>query len=171
MISSENTSPAGEPTWEQKIGLLLDELSSVQSELLGVLSAKRDCLARLDMESMHSLASAEHEVSSRLEQCHQKRNELLAAAATQGLPHASIGQLSQAMPARDRKLVEQRIAQSSANMRLLQHQSLTNWVAAQRALLHVSQLLEIIATGGRPEPTYGDSQPLHGRGSLVNQEA
>ncbi|ADB17037.1 FlgN family protein [Pirellula staleyi DSM 6068] len=170
MITSENMT-SSEPTWEQKIGLLLDELSSVQSELLGVLSAKRDCLARLDLEQMHALQSTELEVSSRLEACHAKRNELLATAAKEGLPHDSITQLSKTMPARDRKVVEQRIAQSSAQMRLLQHQSLTNWVAAQRALLHVSQLLEIIATGGRPEPTYGDSQPLHGRGSLVNQEA
>ncbi|MCU0373434.1 MAG: hypothetical protein MUE56_09370, partial [Ignavibacteria bacterium] len=30
-------------------------------------------------------------------------------------------------------------------MRLLQHQSLTNWVLAQRSMLHLSQLLEIIA--------------------------
>jgi hypothetical protein len=56
-------------------------------------------------------------------------------------------------------------------MRLLQHQSLTNWVLAQRAVLHVSQLLEIIATGGRLQPTYGDGDTLHNRGSLVDQEA
>jgi hypothetical protein len=56
-------------------------------------------------------------------------------------------------------------------MRLLQHQSLANWVLAQRSLLHVSQLIEIIATGGRMQPTYGDKESVHARGSLVNQQA
>ena len=56
-------------------------------------------------------------------------------------------------------------------MRILQHHSLANWVLAQRSLLHVSQLLEIIATGGRMQPTYGDSESVHARGSLVNHEA
>jgi hypothetical protein len=62
------------------------------------------------------------------------------------------------------------VKQVASNMRLLQHQSLTNWVLAQRALLHVSQLLEIIATGGRMQPTYGDKDALHSRGSLVDHE-
>ena len=56
-------------------------------------------------------------------------------------------------------------------MRLLQNQSITNWVLAQRSLLHVSQLLEIIATGGRLQPTYGEGETVHSVGSLVNQEA
>jgi hypothetical protein len=45
--------------------------------------------------------------------------------------------------------------ENAARMRVLQHHSLVNWVLAQRALLHVSQLLEIIATGGRTQPNYG----------------
>ena len=56
-------------------------------------------------------------------------------------------------------------------MRLLQHQSLTNWVLAQKALLHVAQMLEIIATGGRLKPTYGkDAWPRTPRGRLVDQD-
>jgi hypothetical protein len=43
-------------------------------------------------------------------------------------------------------------------MRVLQHHSLANWVLAQRRLLHVAQSLEIIATGGRMRPTYGDTE-------------
>jgi hypothetical protein len=51
-------------------------------------------------------------------------------------------------------------------MRLLQNQSITNWVLAQRSLLHVSQLLEIIATGGRLQPTYGEGETVNAVGSL-----
>ena len=59
-------------------------------------------------------------------------------------------------------------------MRLLQHHSLTNWVLVQRTLIHLSQVLEIIATGGRLKPTYGkddsaDSGGFPGRsGGLAN---
>ena len=70
-----------------------------------------------------------------------------------------------------REKLGKQVKDSAAKMRLLQHHSLTNWVLAQRSLLHVSQLLEIIATGGRMQPTYGDRDALHGRGTLVNQEA
>jgi hypothetical protein len=56
-------------------------------------------------------------------------------------------------------------------MRLLQHHSLTNWVLAQRSLLHITQLLEIVATGGRLQPTYGKGASSHARGALVDQEA
>jgi hypothetical protein len=64
-----------------------------------------------------------------------------------------------------------RVKESSARMQLLQHHSLANWVLAQRCLLHASQLLEIIATGGRLQPTYGDKESVHARGALVNHEA
>ena len=65
----------------------------------------------------------------------------------------------------------QQVKQSAARMRLLQHHSLANWVLAQRSLLHVSQLLEIVATGGRLQPTYGDTESVHAGGGLVNQHA
>ena len=47
------------------------------------------------------------------------------------------------------------IREAANRSQFLQHQSLTNWVVVQRSLLHLSQLIEIIATGGRPKPTYG----------------
>jgi hypothetical protein len=56
-------------------------------------------------------------------------------------------------------------------MRLLQHQSLANWVLAQRVMLHLSQLLEIFATGGRLQPTYGRGEMPTSSGALVDREA
>jgi hypothetical protein len=53
--------------------------------------------------------------------------------------------------------------------RLLQHQSLTNWVLVQRTLLHLSHVVEIIATGGRMQPTYGKGAPVSAGGILVDQ--
>jgi hypothetical protein len=53
------------------------------------------------------------------------------------------------------------IREAAERSRLLQHQCLTNWVLVQRTLLHLSQLIEIIATGGRLQPTYSNSTDRH----------
>ncbi len=42
-------------------------------------------------------------------------------------------------------------------------------VAAQRTVLHLSQLLEIIATGGRAQPTYGKGRSADCGGALLDQ--
>jgi hypothetical protein len=54
---------------------------------------------------------------------------------------------------------------------LLQHESLTNWVLVQRSLLHLSQLIEIVATGGRTQPTYGNGSRRLSCGALVDRAA
>ena len=66
--------------------------------------------------------------------------------------------------------VTKQMTATSARMRLLQHQSLANWVLAQRTILHLSQLLEIIATGGQLQPTYSRDEPSDSRGALVDKE-
>lgn len=157
--------------WEANLSAFLAELTSTQEELLGVLNEKRQRLATGDVSGLSPLQMREEELSQRLEQCQCRRAELLALAEQEGLPNDSIGKLAAAVPGGKRENLGKQVKHSAAKMRLLQHHSLTNWVLAQRALLHVSQLLEIIATGGRMQPTYGDKDSLHGRGTLVNQEA
>jgi hypothetical protein len=44
-------------------------------------------------------------------------------------------------------------------------------VLAQRTLIHLSQMLEIIATGGQMQPTYGKKESVGASGALVDQEA
>jgi hypothetical protein len=56
-------------------------------------------------------------------------------------------------------------------MRLLHHQSLANWVLAQRTLLHIAQMLEIVATGGRLQPTYDPANVSSPGGALVDHAA
>ena len=156
---------------ETEIGLLLDDLSSVQGELLGVLGEKREALIRSDVAQLAELQLREERLASRLTECQDRRTALLGAAKQQGRPSDSLAKVAKtAGDGKNRKLGE-RVKETAARMRLLQHQSLANWVLAQRSLLHVSQLLEIIATGGRMQPTYGDTESVHARGSLVNQQA
>ena len=172
MVStSSNENAAVAVDWEHELAALLAELSSVQDELLSVLVTKKDCLAAADIEGLPDLQARELVLGERLHACHQRRGELLAAAKEQNLPGDSIAQLAATLPARQRDKLGKQVKESQSQMRLLQNQSITNWVLAQRSLLHVSQLLEIIATGGRMQPTYGEGGTVHSVGSLVNQEA
>jgi flagellar biosynthesis/type III secretory pathway chaperone len=159
-----------QPDWEGELTALLDDLSSVQDELFQVLAAKRERLAQADAPGMEELQLREEEVCQRLEQCHERRRQLLAQADRCGLPNDSMAVLAANVGGQTNDKLGKQVKQVASNMRLLQNQSLTNWVLAQRALLHVSQLLEIIATGGRMQPTYGDKDSLHSRGSLVDHE-
>jgi hypothetical protein len=167
---SPDTAPP-ELNWEHELAALLEELSSAQGELLEVLVAKKDCLAAADIEGLSDLQTRELALGERLQACHVRRAELLAAAKEQSLPSTSLSQLAAILPARQRDKLGKQVKESQARTRLLQNQSITNWVLAQRSLLHVSQLLEIIATGGRLQPTYGEGETVHSVGSLVNQEA
>lgn len=161
--------------WEQAITQLLAELGGTQQELLAVLAEKRARLAAVDISGMTELQAREQSLLERLKACHARREELLAAAKSEGLPGDSMTSLAKhAAPAgkgSSGEKLRKELATSASRMRLLQTQSLTNWVVAQRSLLHVSQMLEIIATGGRLQPTYGVGDGVHARGGLVDHDA
>jgi hypothetical protein len=163
--------------WETELASLLDELAGVQGELLAVLAAKRDQLARVDLPGLAETQLREEQLAERLKACQERRADLLATARKAGLEGDSLGSLAKLADRSRRGKLSEQAKTASAKMRLLRHESLTNWVLAQRALLHVSQLVEIIATGGRLQPTYPERQSAHASGSLVssgslvNQEA
>ena len=159
------------PEWEREIAKLLDELSAVQEELLEVLREKRKLIAANDLDGMRHLQAREEVLSERLTTCHDSRANLLKRAEASGMPGDSITRLATAVAGSARSPLNQQVRQLNGRMGLLQHHSLANWVLAQRSLLHISQLLEIIATGGRLRPTYGKSEPVLARGALVDQEA
>ncbi len=155
---------------EQQISALLEELAQVQEELLSVLTEKRNLMAANKLQEMQALQPREAELNERLQNCTAQREELLQEAGRRGLPSDSIGQLAAALPGDEPKVMQGKVKSASSRMRLLQHHSLTNWVLAQKSLLHISQMLEIVATGGQLQPTYkkGESAPVSG--SFLDQE-
>jgi hypothetical protein len=159
--------------WESDIAALLAELADVQTALLGLLGEKRRLLATSDHQALTAMAGREQQLIDRLQACHERRQSLLERAEAGGLPADSVESLSHHLPAESRKRLQASIHEAAARSRLLQHQSLTNWVLVQRTLLHLSQLIEIIATGGRPKPTYenGTGQGAAATGALVDQAA
>ncbi len=76
--------------WETELATLLGELSSVQDDLLDLLTKKRQYLVKTDIAGMQSLAGREQELIDRLQACQQNRGRLLERAGQQGLPRGSI---------------------------------------------------------------------------------
>lgn len=158
-------------TWESELADFLTQLSAVQEELLGVLEKKRQCMAQRDVPAMQALAQRERELGDQLQAVQARRAELLEAAKAQGVVCDNLSKLANQLPSGKREAVGKQVKDAAWRMRLLQHQSLTNWVVAQRTVLHLSQMIEIIATGGKLRPTYGKSDAALARGALVDQEA
>jgi flagellar biosynthesis/type III secretory pathway chaperone len=158
--------------WDDELAALLNNLSAAQSELLEVLTRKRELLVASDLEGLEALEPRERDLAQRLQACHQQRAQLLKRAASEGLPGDSIRSLSGRLPASSQQEIGKRVDEAASRSRLLRHQGLTNWVLVQRKLLHLSQLLEIIATRGRMRPTYGrGSAPQSASGAFVDQAA
>jgi hypothetical protein len=165
---SSNTS--GQPdALESDIAGLLSDLSAVQGDLLEVLSKKRTLLAAGDGAALGAMATQERDLVARLQACQERRQRLLSQAADAGRPSDSIRSLSKSLPSESRNRLRGDLDGARAKSRLLQHECLTNYVLVQRTLLHLSQMIEIIATGGRMKPTYGNGSDRQDQGALVDR--
>jgi hypothetical protein len=156
---------------EVEVAQLLSDLSNVQEELLQVLTEKRALLLASDMEGMAAMQPREAQMIVRLQTCQEERGRLLARAAADGMPADNLRTLAAALPVERRVNLGDQLKAASSRARLLEHHSLANWVVVQRTLIHLSQMLEIIATGGRLQPTYGKSESVASGGSLVDHAA
>jgi len=155
--------------WESELAELLTDLLAAQDDLIDVLTKKRRLLAEVDTEGLAAIGQQEQNLIERLQQCMQRREALLGRAAAEGLPSDSIRSLTSALPRSQRGELGNRVKLANARSRLLQHHSLTNWVLVQRSLLHLSQMLEIIATGGQMQPTYEKGDSVRASGALVDR--
>jgi len=160
--------------WETELADLLRRLSSTQQELLSLLASKRELLLARDTEGLARLVPQEEALSEELHSCFETRKDLLRKATDQGLPSTNIRELALSLPGKQAAQLRGPIDEASGRARLLRHQSLSQWVVVQRTLLHLSQMLEIIATGGRPQPTYEKdpypkNQPRATSGALMDR--
>jgi len=155
--------------WDAEIGDFLARLSHAQRELLALLATKRKLLEDRDHAALEQLGSREHELAEELQACQQVRSRLLGEAESAGLPASSLAELDRALAGDEASPRAELIEASRNRAQLIRHDCLTQWVAMQRTLLHLSQMLEIIATGGRPKPTYGNSCGAQPSGALMDQ--
>ncbi len=156
-------------TWESQLAALLERLSAAQRELLALLATKRELLVRRDHAGLALLVEREARVADELRACHAERQRMLAAADAEGLPNSSLADLSAKLPGQAEQQLGDTVGQAREQARLIRHECLTQWVAVQRTVLHLAQMLEIIATGGRGQPTYGKGRGLERGGALIDQ--
>lgn len=154
--------------WTDELATYLNDLSAVQGELLATLSEKRAALLASDRTRLEAVNDHEAQLAARLQVCQSRRAEMLERAGAQGEPHDSIRTLATSLPAAGRLRIVSEIDSAEHQTRMLQQECLTNWVVVQRTMLHLSQMLEIIATGGRQRPTYGKGDCAQGHGVLVD---
>ena len=155
--------------WESELASLLKRLSTAQHELLSLLSTKRELIVQRDHQGLADLTVRESELAAELQACQQRRQELLSQADAEGLPSRSIEELSAALPRAAAIALKTPVAEARQRAELIRHECLAQWVAVQRTVLHLSQMLEIIATGGRTQPTYGKGRLVERGGSLIDQ--
>jgi hypothetical protein len=155
--------------WESELAALLQRLAAAQQELLSLLATKRELIVQRDHQGLGALASREGELVSELQACQQRRQELLGRADAEGLPNGSLAELSAALPKSAAQSLRKPVAEAQNRARLIRHECLTQWVAVQRTVLHLSQMLEIIATGGRSQTTYGNGRVVERSGALMDQ--
>ena len=160
-----------EASWESELASLLTDLLATQDRLLGILTRKRELLAAADTEGLAEISAQEQELIGSLQHSLQRREQLLERARLEGLPAGSVESLARSLPRGSRGKMGERVKLAKSRARLLKHHSLTNWVLVQRTLIHLSQVLEIIATGGRLQPTYGEGDPVNASGALVDRAA
>jgi len=160
-----------EPAWDSELANFLSHLSAVQEKSLDVLVRKGKLLAEADLAGLAALENEEEQLVAGLQDCLREREGLLQRANREGYRTKDVRSLAKALPGRSQSPVQEQVRQASHRARLLRHRSLVNWVLVQKTLIHLSQLLEIIATGGRLQPTYHKDGPAPASGALVDREA
>lgn len=158
--------------WQTELTVFLNELESAQENALKVLRRKQVSLANANVKEMQTIADEESAAVERLDVCLQRRERLLAEAAKNNMPSDTIENLCKSQPQTTN--LTKRIKKSKHNSRLIQYQSLTNWVLTQRSVIHLNQLIELIKNKGKKSPTYNKnkqkSNPDNG-GNLVDKVA
>ncbi|QDS98320.1 flagellar export chaperone FlgN [Adhaeretor mobilis] len=160
MTESDNATPPAETTWDTAVAGLIERLSTAQTGLLDLLASKREMLQRQDHEALASLAPEEAALGVELAACHQAREALLTRAAGEGLTGKTLAEASQSLPSEASAALVEPLAAAKKRSQLIRHECLAQWVVVQRTVLHLSQMLEIVATGGRSKPTYDNGSTL-----------
>jgi len=156
---------------ERELVDFLGDLSALQDDLLAVLNDKRKALSRGDLTGISELQGREESLLGRLNEMQSRRDSLLARAGNEGRPRQNLERLAHSIDHTTGTALTPRISAMNARTRILRGGAFTNWLLAHRTLLHLSQLVEIIATGGRMKRTYTEGESVHARGALLDREA
>lgn len=159
---------------EQKILQYLDQLAEVQERTQAVLSRKQESLVQLDKDKIGETTAEEKEVLTLLQNALLQRDTILNEAKTLGITADSLVELCEKYMPQSPELVA-RLEEAQHRIRNIRFQSLANWTMNQKSLVHLSQILELIANRGEKKATYSSPQKQENgglrSGGLVDQDA
>jgi hypothetical protein len=159
-----------------ELAQFLMQLEQAQENLLALFTAKRKAIDTFQSEELIRLSEREQVMAARLQELVKARMALLTRARDAGFVVESLLQLAGAIGKtvgdarvlRAIELIKSRIMQSQNRTVKLQHESWVHWIIAHRCYNHFTELLELIAHGGHPAPTYGDKSPAAAGGALLD---
>jgi hypothetical protein len=129
---------------EQELARLLNDLAAIQHDLLAMLAESRNVAPVGGWSALSSFDSEERNLCDRLQACHPRYEQLLQAAAEQGLTADALERLASPRQAGRNDHLRPSVA-AAAFERLLRNPSLADWPLAQRSLLQAWRVLETLA--------------------------
>lgn len=142
-----------------EINVVLTGLERTQGEIESLQAGKTAALKLVRPGELESLAVREEELSRRLRGVLLQRSQLLQRARSAGVPVSSLTQLAGAIGREDRAPLLERIQVAQAQSDRIRRQNWTHWIIAHRSYSHYTEILELIANGGQPAPTYTRGKP------------
>ncbi len=151
-----------------ELNQLVAELTKHQESTLALLDEKMRLLLHLDGQALKALEPKQRAASVQFERYMHRRRDLLTRAAESGIHVTSLQDLARHLPTSEHRRATSLLNQTATLAKRMHHRCLTNWVLAQRALVHTNQLLGILA-GGESDATYGQSRSGARGGTLIDQ--
>jgi hypothetical protein len=162
-----------------ELSRLLTALEETQENMLALFTAKRQALDTFQSQELIRLSAREGELAARLQEIVKQRINLLVKARDAGFVVESLMDLAGAIGRtvgdarvlRAVELLQGRINKAQQRTTRLQQESWVHWIISHRCYNHFTELLDLIAHGGHPAPTYGDRAPSAAGGALIDTAA
>ncbi len=137
-----------------QVARLLNDLAATQTKLLVLFERKRVALRKARPAELLEIADLETALVEQLQEHVSQRERLLNETIVGDAPCESIADLLSRLAEPEDSALLTQLGLVRHNAELLRRESWVQWIVAQRAHRHYSDVLEIIAHRGGSSPTY-----------------
>ena len=156
---------------KEDIQNFLKQLIEAQHQMLAVLQKKQKILVNPEKEAVAAISVEEEQTLAAMHHMIERREELLTAARLQNVPCETIEQLCEHFFPRHLE-VQKLLNEVKHLARQISFLGFTNWKMGRQSLIHIEQILELLATRGQGITTYHpQSQAVSARGVSVDRIA
>jgi len=131
----------------------LNQLLEAQTQTLTVLHKQQTILVRPTKETAATVSVDVEEALETMQQVLNRREELLTSARLQNIRSDSIEQLCEHFFSHNFD-VQKLLIEAKNRTQQIHLLAYTNWTMTRKSQIHVSQILELLATRGRGKTTY-----------------